>query len=388
MNTPDLIYLDHAATTRTLPEAVRAMLPYFTEVYGNPSSAYGFSDRPREAAARARKQCADVIGADASEIFFTSGGTESDNWALTAAVLSGRGRRIITSAVEHPAVLRTCAFLEAHGARVTYLQPDREGFLSPEQVENALTPDTCLISVMTANNEIGTIEPIREIGALAKRHGILFHTDAVQAYCHIPIDVKRDHIGLMSVSGHKFGGPRGTGFLYIRKDVKIGALLHGGPQERNRRAGTENIPGIVGMGTAAELSASRLAENTGRERALRDRLVSRVLSEIPGASLNGPPVNGGQRLANNADFTFDGIRRDALLIRLDLQGICVSAGSACSTGALTPSHVLTAIGLTEEEARGSIRVSVGPENTMEEIDRTADALRENIQKMREMISSF
>lgn len=387
MNNKNRIYLDHAAAVRTLPEAVEAMLPYFTEQYGNPSSMYGFSAGPREALARARAQCAAVIGAGPSEIFFTSGGTESDNWALTAAALSGRGNHIVTTQIEHPAVLNTCAFLSRHGVRVTYLKPDREGRISPEQVEEALTPDTCLISVMTANNEIGTLEPVREIGEIAARHGVLFHTDAVQAYCHIPIDVQRDRIGLMSVSAHKFGGPRGVGFLYIRKGTKIGALLHGGPQEHNRRAGTENTPGIVGMGKAAELSAAALAPDAGKEALLRDHLVKRVLKEIPETTLNGPDPESGCRLPNNADFSFAGIRSDALLIRLDLEGIFVSAGSACSSGALTPSHVLTAIGLPEEAARGSIRVSVGPENTMEEMDRTADALRENVKKLREMSAS-
>lgn len=381
-----VIYLDHAATTAALPEVVGAMQPYFREEYGNPSAMYQFSAGPRQAIRRAREQCAALIGARPEEIYFTSGGTEADNWAVRSAAEAGSGKHIVTTAIEHHAVLRPLEMLEKRGYTVTRLMPDAEGRIDPEAVARALRQDTCLISVMAANNEIGTIEPVREIGEIAQKCGILFHTDAVQAYGHIPLDVEADAIDMLSVSAHKFGGPRGTGFLYIRRGVPVGALIRGGSQESGRRAGTENTPAIVGMGLAAEMAGERLAENAAREKKLRDRLADHILSAVPDARLNGPAISGkpgsAARLSNNLNLRFPGVRAEELLIRLDMQGICASAGSACETGATEPSHVLSAIGLSREEARESIRFTVGPENTEEEIDRAADLIAADVRKIR------
>lgn len=377
------IYLDHAATTRTRQEAVSAMLPYFTELYGNPSSVYEFAAEPKRAIAAARKTLADSIGAAPSEIYFTSGGSESDNWALTAAAELGEKegkKHIITTAIEHHAILNTCSYLEERGFDVTCLRPDEQGCVSPESVEAAIRPDTCLISVMAANNEIGTIEPVREIGMIARKHGILFHTDAVQAYGHMRIDVKECGIDMMSASAHKLNGPRGVGFLYIRRGVRVRSYIRGGAQEHGRRAGTENTPGIVGFGKAAELAFAELDEHAETERKLRDHLLGRILTEIPDTVLNGAE----SRLSNNINVTFRGADAESILIMLDMQGICASGGSACASGSLDPSHVLTAIGRSEEDARAAVRLTVGYENTEEEMDYAADRLKEIVARIRRM----
>ncbi|SFR64091.1 cysteine desulfurase [[Clostridium] aminophilum] len=377
------IYLDHAATTRTRQEAVSAMLPYFTELYGNPSSVYEFAAEPKRAIAAARKILADSIGAAPSEIYFTSGGSESDNWALTAAAELGEKegkKHIITTAIEHHAILNTCSYLEERGFDVTCLRPDEQGCVSPESVEAAIRPDTCLISVMAANNEIGTIEPVREIGMIARKHGILFHTDAVQAYGHMRIDVKECGIDMMSASAHKLNGPRGVGFLYIRRGVRVRSYIRGGAQEHGRRAGTENTPGIVGFGKAAELAFAELDEHAETERKLRDHLLGRILTEIPDTVLNGAE----SRLSNNINVTFRGADAESILIMLDMQGICASGGSACASGSLDPSHVLTAIGRSEEDARAAVRLTVGYENTEEEMDYAADRLKEIVARIRRM----
>ncbi len=377
------IYLDHAATTRTRQEAVSAMLPYFTELYGNPSSVYEFAAEPKRAIAAARKILADSIGAAPSEIYFTSGGSESDNWALTAAAELGEKegkKHIITTAIEHHAILNTCSYLEERGFDVTFLRPDEQGCVSPESVEAAIRPDTCLISVMAANNEIGTIEPVREIGMIARKHGILFHTDAVQAYGHMRIDVKECGIDMMSASAHKLNGPRGVGFLYIRRGVRVRSYIRGGAQEHGRRAGTENTPGIVGFGKAAELAFAELDEHAETERKLRDHLLGRILTEIPDTVLNGAE----SRLSNNINVTFRGADAESILIMLDMQGICASGGSACASGSLDPSHVLTAIGRSEEDARAAVRLTVGYENTEEEMDYAADRLKEIVARIRRM----
>ena len=377
----DIIYLDNAATTRTAPEAVEAMLPYLTEQYGNPSSLYRFSAEPKRAIAASRRIIADTLGARENEIYFTSGGSEADNWAIKAAAeaCSGKGKHIITTKIEHHAVLHTAAWLEKQGFEVTYLDVDAEGRVDPEAVEQAIRPDTVLISVMFANNEVGTIEPIREIGETARKHGILFHTDAVQAYMHVPINVEECHIDLLSASAHKLCGPRGIGFLYIRRGVKLKSFIHGGGQERGRRAGTENTPGIAGFGKAVELAAATFTAREEKERELRDYLVRRVLEEIPEVRVNGSREH---RLANNANFSFRFVEGESLLILLDMDGICCSAGSACNSGAVDPSHVLLAMGLDHETAHSSIRITVGPDNTKEEMDYTADRLKAHVEKLR------
>lgn len=379
-----MIYLDHAATTAMRPEAAEAMLPFFTREYGNPSSIYQFAEGPRRAIAGARRQAAALIGAAEDEIFFTSGGTEADNWALRSSVLGKEYPHIITTAVEHHAVLETCSALERQGASVTRLMPDRRGIITPEQVEEAITPDTVLISVMTVNNEIGTIEPVAEIGQVARRHGIPFHTDGVQAVGHIAMDVNTIPVDMISVSAHKFGGPRGTGFLYIRRGIPLRSLITGGAQERGRRAGTENTPGIVGMGTACSLASADMDQSQEKERRLRDHLLERIMREIPDVRLNGPRPESGRRSANNLSLTFLGVDNEALLILLDMEGICASGGSACATGSLEPSHVLTAIGLDREAAGSTIRLTVGSENTMREMDEAADRIREAAARLRSM----
>ena len=336
-----VIYLDNAATTRVRPEVVEAMLPYFTEHYGNPSSVYDFSTPCKKAMAHTREVIAGSLGASENEIYFTNGGTEADNWALKAAAeaYASKGKHIITTQIEHHAVLHTGQYLEKLGYEVTYLPVDENGVVSVDALKKAVRPDTILISVMFANNEIGTIEPIREIGEVAKEHGILFHTDAVQAYCHEPINVDELHIDMLSASAHKFNGPKGVGFLYIRKGLKLRSFIHGGAQERKRRAGTENVPGIVGLGKAVELSLASMEENKKKETELRDHLIHRVMTEIPYVRLNGHP---SQRLSNNANFSFQFIEGESLLIMLDMAGICGSSGSACTSGSLDPSHVLLA----------------------------------------------
>lgn len=378
-----MIYLDNAATTRVLPEVLEAMLPYFSECFGNPSAFYAAGRESRRALTEAREAAADLIGASAGEIYFTSGGSESDNWAIAAAVEASdrQKKHVITTKIEHPAVLRTLEHMEAkQDVRVTYLDVDSDGFVRPDDVRNAITDDTVLISVMMANNEIGTIEPIREIGKIARAGGVLFHTDAVQAFGQIPIDVEELGVDLLSASAHKLHGPKGTGCLYIREGLQVHSLIRGGAQERNRRAGTENVPGIVGFGRACELAGNTLREKIEKEKNLRDHMIRRIQSEIPAAALNG--TDGDLRLPGNVNVRFDGIDAEALLVVLDFRGIAASAGSACSTGSIAPSHVLRAIGLSDEQAKSSIRLTLSDETTPEEIDRTCDILREEVEKMR------
>ena len=383
MNEKKLIYLDNAATTRVKPEVVEAMMPYLTQYYGNPSSVYEFSEEPKRAITHAREVIAQAIGAKTNEIYFTGCGTESDNWALkaTAEAYAGKGNHIITTKIEHHAILHTCEWLEKHGVEVTYLDVDENGLVSPEAVEKAIRPETILISVMFANNEIGTIEPIREIGAIAKKHGVLFHTDAVQAFGHEPINVDEYNIDMLSASGHKINAPKGVGFLYIRTGIKIRSFIHGGAQERKRRGGTENVSQIVGMGKAVELAMATLEERKEKETKLRDYLIDKVLSMVPYARLNGDRT---KRLANNANFAFQFIEGESLLIMLDMAGICGSSGSACTSGSLDPSHVLLAIGLPHEIAHGSLRLTLSEDNTVEEMDYVAETIRDVVERLRSM----
>ncbi|GAA6492046.1 cysteine desulfurase NifS [Candidatus Bariatricus faecipullorum] len=378
-----LIYLDNAATTKTAPEVVEAMLPYFSEYYGNPSSIYTFAAKNKEVETQQREKIAQILGAKTNEIYFTAGGTEADNWALkaTAEAYEKKGKHIITTKIEHHAILHTCQYLEGRGFEVTYLDVDKYGLVNPEELEQAIRPDTILISVMFANNEIGTIEPIKEIGEIASRYGVLFHTDAVQAFGQVPINVDEFHIDMLSASGHKLNGPKGIGFLYIRKGVKIRSFIHGGAQERKRRAGTENVPGIVGLGTAARRAAETMKERAEKESTLRDYLIKRVLDEIPYTRLNGHPQ---KRLPNNANFSFEFIEGESMLIRLDMAGVCASSGSACTSGSLDPSHVLLAIGLPHEKAHGSLRLTLGEETTKEELDYVVDQLKVIVKELRDM----
>ena len=377
------IYLDNAATPQTYPEVLDAMLPFFTEHYGNPSSIYSFAGEAGKAVDEARRTIASAIGADASEIYFTGGGSESDNWALkaTAEAYASKGKHIITSKIEHHAILHTCEWLAKYGIEVTYLDVDENGLVSPEALKAAIRPDTILVSIMTANNEIGTIEPIAELGRIAHEAGALFHTDAVQAFGHIPINVDEMNIDMLSASGHKFNGPKGIGFMYIRKGVKIRSFIHGGSQERSRRAGTHNVPGIVGMAKAASLAVEQMNERMAYETKLRDHLIERVLNEIPYVRLNGHRTN---RLPNNANFCFRFIEGESMLILLDQNGICGSSGSARTSGSLDPSHVLLAIGLPHEIAHGSLRLTLSEKTTMEDIDFTVDKLKEIIERLRSM----
>ena len=379
-----LIYLDNAATTKTAPEVVDAMIPYFTEHYGNPSSVYSFASGNKEVVSRQREIIAQALGAQANEIYFTAGGSESDNWALkaTAEAYEKKGKHIITTKIEHHAILHTCEYLEKQrGFEITYLDVDENGVVKLDELKKAIRPDTILISVMFANNEIGTIQPIREIGEIAQEHKILFHTDAVQAFGQIPIDVDACHIDMLSASGHKLNGPKGIGFLYIRKGVKIRYFVHGGAQERKRRAGTENVPGIVGMGAAVERAMRTMETRTAKERKLRDYLIERIETEIPYCRLNGDRTN---RLPNNVNFSFRFIEGESLLIMLDMKGICASSGSACTSGSLDPSHVLLAIGLPHEIAHGSLRMTLGEETTREDLDYTVDTLKEIVANLRSM----
>lgn len=381
MNKP--IYLDNAATTRVYPEVVKAMNPYFTECYGNPSSVYNFAGKAKAAVDQARSILAKGIGANPEEIYFTAGGSESDNWAIKAAAeaYGDKGKHIITSKIEHHAVLHTCEYLEKKGYEITYLEVDEKGSIDPEELKKAIRPDTILISVMAANNEIGTIQPIERIGAIAREAGVLFHTDAVQAFGHIPMDVESVNIDMLSASAHKINGPKGIGFLYIRKGVKIRSFIHGGAQERQRRAGTLNVPGIVGFGKAAKLAFANIKQHSAYETELRDYLIESVLREIPYSRLNG---ERHKRLPGNANFCFRFIEGESLLIWLDRQGICVSSGSACTSGSLDPSHVLLAIGLPHEIAHGSLRLTLSHENTKEEIDYTVEQLKKIISRLRDM----
>ncbi|MDY4769250.1 MAG: cysteine desulfurase NifS [Lachnospiraceae bacterium] len=379
-----MIYLDNAATTKTAPEVVEAMLPYFSEYYGNPSSIYELAGASKKAITEGREKIADVLGAKANEIYFTAGGSEADNWALKAAfeAYKDKGNHIITTKIEHHAILHTCEYLEKErGAKITYLDVDENGVVDLEQLQKEITPQTILISVMFANNEIGTIQPIKEIGQIAREHGILFHTDAVQAFGQVPINVDEYNIDMLSSSGHKINGPKGIGFLYIRKGVKIRSFVHGGAQERKRRAGTENVPGIVGYGVAAQRAARTMAERTAREVELRDYLINRITTEIPYTRLNGDPV---KRLPNNVNISFQFIEGESLLIMLDMDGICASSGSACTSGSLDPSHVLLAIGLPHEIAHGSLRLTLSEETTKEEIDFVVERIKKIVEHLRNM----
>ena len=378
-----MIYLDNAATTKTAPEVVDAMLPYFSEYYGNASTIYSLGAESKKAMDHARQTIADSLGAKPEEIYFTAGGSESDNWALkaTAEAYASKGKHIITTKIEHHAILHTCEYLEKRGFEITYLNVDRDGLISLDELKAAIRPDTILISVMFANNEIGTIEPIAEIGEIAKEHGVLFHTDAVQAYAQVPINVDEMHIDMLSASGHKLNGPKGIGFLYIRKGVKIRSFVHGGAQERSRRAGTENIPGIVGLSAAVERAMRIMDTKTRKEIELRDYLIGRLENEIPHCWLNGHRT---KRLPNNINFSFLFIEGESMLIMLDMKGICASSGSACTSGSLDPSHVLLAIGLKHEEAHGSLRLTLSEESTKEEMDIVAEEVKKIVQRLRDM----
>ena len=378
-----MIYLDNAATTKTAPEVVDAMLPYFSEYYGNASTIYSLGAESKKAMDHARQTIADSLGATPEEIYFTAGGSESDHWALkaTAEAYASKGKHIITTKIEHHAILHTCEYLEKRGFEITYLNVDRDGLISLDELKAAIRPDTILISVMFANNEIGTIEPIAEIGEIAKEHGVLFHTDAVQAYAQVPINVDEMHIDMLSASGHKLNGPKGIGFLYIRKGVKIRSFVHGGAQERSRRAGTENIPGIVGLGAAVERAMRIMDSKTRKEIELRDYLIGRLENEIPHCWLNGHRT---KRLPNNINFSFLFIEGESMLIMLDMKGICASSGSACTSGSLDPSHVLLAIGLKHEEAHGSLRLTLSEDSTKEEMDIVAEEVKKIVQRLRDM----
>lgn len=378
-----LIYMDNAATTAVKPEVFEKIKPYFMENYSNPSSVYSFAGEAKKAVDDARDIIAGALNAKAAEIYFTGGGSEADNWAIkaTAEAYKNKGKHIITSAIEHHAVLHTCGWLERHGYEVTYLPVDENGTVSPEKVEEAIRPDTILISIMFANNEIGTIEPIKEIGEIAEKHGVLFHTDAVQAFGHVPIDVQEMHIDMLSASGHKFHGPKGIGFMYMRNGLKLGSFIHGGAQERSRRAGTHNVPGIVGMGEAARIAMEQLEANAAKETEVRDYLIARVEKEIPYIKVNGHREN---RLPNNINICFRFIEGESLLIMLDQKGICASSGSACTSGSLDPSHVLLAIGLPHEIAHGSLRLTISEDTTKEDADFVVDNLKSIVERLRSM----
>lgn len=377
-----IVYMDHAATTYAAPEVVEAMLPYFSEKFGNPSSVYGIGQENKAAVEEARAKVAAAINAEPNEIYFTAGGTESDNWVLKGVAFANirKGKHIITTAVEHHAILHAAEWLQSQGFEVTYLPVDRYGMVSPADVEKAIRPDTILISVMYANNEVGTIQPIAEIGAIARAHGIYFHTDAVQAVGHVPIDVKAEHIDMLSLSGHKFYGPKGIGVLYIRRGVRIQNLLHGGAQESRHRAGTENVAGIVGLGAAIERAVAAMPEESARLTAMRDHMI-RELLKIPASHLNGHPT---QRLPNNVNITFEYIEGEGILLLLNMFGICASTGSACNSASLEPSHVLTAMGVPHEIAHGSVRLTLGERNTEEDVSYVLEKLPEVVRKLRSM----
>lgn len=378
-----IIYLDNAATTPVKPAVLEAMIPYFTEKFGNPSSIYSISADNKKDITEAREIIAKTINTDSENIYFTAGGSESDNWALkaTAEAYGSKGKHIITSKIEHHAILHTCDYLEQNGFEISYIDVDENGLIKLDELKKAIRPDTILISIMFANNEIGTIQPIAEIGKIAKEHGILFHTDAVQAYTQVPIDVDAMNIDMLSTSGHKINGPKGIGFLYIRKGVKVRSFVHGGAQERKRRAGTENVPGIIGMSKAAEIATGNMKERTGNEIILRDYLIDRILAEIPFTRLNGDRT---KRLPNNVNFSFQFIEGESLLIMLDMEGICGSSGSACTSGSLDPSHVLLAIGLPHEIAHGSLRLTLSDEITKEDIDFVIETIKKIVERLRSM----
>lgn len=379
----NLIYLDNAATTETSKEVYDAMRPFFDEIYGNASSIYRFAGNATKAVEEARETVAKFIGAKAKEIYFTGGGSESDNWALKATAFAKRdkGKHIITSKIEHHAILHTCEYLAQLGFEITYIDVDENGVVKLDELEKAIREDTIIISIMFANNEIGTIQPVKEIGAIAHEHGVIFHTDAVQAFGHEEIDVNELNIDILSASGHKFNGPKGVGIMYLKETVKIGSFIHGGAQERGKRAGTHNTPGIVGFAKATELAVTNMKSKSDYEKKLRDYLINRVVTEIPYTKLNGHPEN---RLSNNANFSFRFIEGESLLIMLDQKGICGSSGSACTSGSLDPSHVLLAIGLPHEIAHGSLRLTLSDKNTKEEIDYTVDSLKAIVERLRSM----
>lgn len=378
-----VIYLDNAATTATLKEVYEEMKPYFDEIYGNASSIYRFAGEATKAVEKARETVAQFIGAKTKEIYFTGGGSESDNWAIKATAFAKRnqGKHIITSKIEHHAILHTCEYLEKLGFEVTYLDVDENGVVKLDELKKAIREDTILISIMFANNEIGTIEPVKEIGAIAHEHGIIFHTDAVQAFAHEEINVDEMNIDILSASGHKFGGPKGIGIMYLRDSIKIGSFVHGGGQERGKRAGTHNTPGIVGFAKATEIAKNCMADNRKKETELRNYLIDRVLAEIPYTKLNG---HREDRLSNNANFSFRFIEGESLLIMLDSKGICGSSGSACTSGSLDPSHVLLAIGLPHEIAHGSLRLTLSAATTKEDIDYTIESLKTIVERLRSM----
>lgn len=377
------IYFDHAATTYVKPEVLNEMLPYFTEKYGNPSSIYSIGRESKRAIEEAREKVAKAINADAKEIFFTGSGSEADNWAIKGVAYANKkkGNHIITSSIEHHAVLHTCQYLENDGFEVTYLPVDADGLVNPDDVRKAIKENTILISIMFANNEIGTIEPIAEIGKIAKEKGIYFHTDAVQAVGNVPIDVNALNVDLLSMSSHKFYGPKGVGVLYVRKGVKITSFMHGGAQERGRRASTENIAGIVGMGKAIELATANLDEHIKKATVLRDKIINEISEKIPYIKLNG---HREKRLSGNVNFSFEFIEGESLLLMLDMKGIAASSGSACTSGSLDPSHVLLAIGLPHETAHGSLRVSLGDENTDDDVNYLLETLPPIVSRLREM----
>lgn len=378
-----LIYFDNAATTPVRKEVLDTILPYFSEHYGNASSVYSIARESKKAIDKAREQVANALGAEPAEIFFTAGGSESDNWALKgiAESMSSKGKHIITSVIEHHAILHTCEYLESKGFEVTYLPVDEYGKVRIEDLKAAIRPDTILISIMFANNEIGTIEPIAEIGKIAKEKGIYFHTDAVQAVGHVKIDVKEMNIDMLSLSGHKLGAPKGIGALYIRKGVKLKSFIHGGAQERGRRAGTENVPGIVGLGKAIEMAVNEMDEVTPKLIKMRDKLITELTSKISHTKLNGHPVD---RLPGNVNLSFEFIEGESMLLFLDMNGICASSGSACTSGSLDPSHVLLSIGLPHEKAHGSLRLTLGHMNTEEEVDYIIEKLPPIVQRLRDM----
>ena len=382
-----MIYLDNAATTKVSKKVLESMMPYFSEIYCNPSAAYSFATKGRIAIEEARNHAAKLIGASDMEIYFTSGGSESDNWAIKAVAesFSDKGKHIITAKIEHHAVLHTCEYLERHGFDITYLNVDSDGKVRLDELKKSIREDTILISVMTANNEIGTIQPVAEIGKIAHEKGILFHTDAVQAYGHIPINVDEMNIDLLSASGHKFNGPKGVGIMYIRKGVKIRSFIHGGSQERGRRAGTYNVPGIAGLGTAAKLAMENMAKRAEKEKELRDYFIDRISAEIPYTVLNG---HREDRLPNNINFCFRFVEGESVLIMLDQAGICASSGSACTSGAIDPSHVLRAIGLSDEMAHESLRLTLSYENTKEEIDTVVGELKRIVERLRGMSPAY
>ena len=377
-------YMDYSATTYVKPEVLDAMMPFFTEKFGNPSSFYGISRETKMAVDNARAQVAKAINCDPNEVYFTGGGSEADNWAIKgiATAHMKKGKHIITTKIEHHAVLHTCEFLEKFGFEVTYLDVNEEGFVDLKQLEEAITDKTILVSIMFANNEIGTIQPIKEIGALCREKKVLFHTDAVQAVGSVPVDVKEMNIDLLSLAGHKLYGPKGIGALYIRRGVRIDNLIHGGGQERGRRAGTENIPGVVGLGKAIELATENIEENRARLTVLRDKLIDGILERIPYARLNGP--RGDKRLPGNSNISFEFIEGESILLSLDFEGICASSGSACTSGSLDPSHVLLAIGLPHEKAHGSLRTTLGAASTEEDVEKLLNELPPIIERLRNM----